>query len=479
MSNAAAPNPPFDIIHCSWPRPVRQEADRWVSAPEWDAPPMPVLPQPRWVVIHGQPCWTVDWCDWFSADLRRYDDRVGAEMRGFHVVFHLRINAGGTLWFNDDDGSIIRRDGQILHEDRTSHPLTTHHVEVREGDRLEVAQWQNHGAWVWGARLELHPAPVALMPFRDAASRRLADARVNTVGGSPVGGGPPLKLFTNGAHPLRAAVSVLSMVLNGYCPSQVLLYGESQWSTSARRMFADLLPFARIVPTEEAIESIAAAVSGARGAKLASWARRHWFVMKTCAGLLLSPREACMIDDDVFILGPVDDALAAFSSGEADLVFAPDIDHGTRYRATWSAVATPGSRKRVRRRSGTVAADAAPLATGTFNAALYWVRPRRSPASIAADMLRVPPDPTNPMDWEQGFIASEYASGGRTCRLPSQRYFYPFFDGLPGGVDGYDYAANPCGFASIHFGALRHKPDDLTTLNLVPQLFARAILAHD
>ena len=78
------------------------------------------------------------------------------------------------------------------------------------------------------------------------------------------------------------------------------------------------------------------------------------------------------------------------------------------------------------------------------------------------------------MDWEQGFIASEYASG-RACRLPSQRYFYPFFDGLPGGVLGYDYATNPCDFASIHFGALRHKPDDLTTLTLAPELFARAM----
>jgi hypothetical protein len=93
-------------------------------------------------------------------------------------------------------------------------------------------------------------------------------------------------------------------------------------------------------------------------------------------------------------------------------------------------------------------------------------------------MLRVPPGPINAMDWEQGIIASEYASG-RTCRLPSQRYFYPFFDGLPGGVAGYDYAANPCGFASIHFGALRHKPDDRTTLTLAPQLFARAIHVHD
>jgi hypothetical protein len=63
--------------------------------------------------------------------------------------------------------------------------------------------------------------------------------------------------------------------------------------------------------------------------------------------------------------------------------------------------------------------------------------------------------------WEQGFIAVAFA-GSPTFGLPSQRYLYPRFDGLPGDVFGYDYANNPCGFASIHFGGVANKPGDNT-----------------
>jgi hypothetical protein len=36
---------PFEIVGCSWPRPVEVVDGGWVSGPEWDAPLMPTRPQ--------------------------------------------------------------------------------------------------------------------------------------------------------------------------------------------------------------------------------------------------------------------------------------------------------------------------------------------------------------------------------------------------------------------------------------------------
>ena len=148
---------PFDVIQCSWPQPVREWGGRWASAPDWDAPPMPLQPQPRWQPLHDELCWTIDWGELF-----------GGEMRGFHVVFQLRVTASGTLVFWADDGCVIRRNGQIVHCDRGAHMPARSSIEVRVGDRLEVAQWQATGAWLWGAWLAasahaLTPEPVDLL----------------------------------------------------------------------------------------------------------------------------------------------------------------------------------------------------------------------------------------------------------------------------------------------------------------------------
>jgi len=51
-----------------------------------------------------------------------------------------------------------------------------------------------------------------------------------------------------------------------------------------------------------------------------------------------------------------------------------------------------------------------------------------------------------------------------SLELPSQRYFYPLLDGLPGGMLGYDYRNNPCGFATVHHGGLPEKPTDAVAL---------------
>ena len=68
------------------------------------------------------------------------------------------------------------------------------------------------------------------------------------------------------------------------------------------------------------------------------------------------------------------------------------------------------------------------------------------------------------------FIFAALFAGDRTLELSTQRYFYPLFDGLPGGILGYDYARNPCGFASVHFGGLVEKPGDTVALFLAPEI---------
>ncbi|MEJ7709309.1 MAG: hypothetical protein WKF84_05485 [Pyrinomonadaceae bacterium] len=210
------------------------------------------------------------------------------------------------------------------------------------------------------------------------------------------------------------------MILNGYQPSEVLLFGEHQWTHAARKLFNDALPFAKVIPTNELLSK----VESLGGPQLSDITRHYWFVMKAVVGLLYPPNEFCLMDDDVFILDPVDDALSAFE--KCDLAYAPDFNHGKAYRATWGWI----------NESSTVERN------GTFNAGLYWMRNNYDPRRVASLLLRVPPGETEAHHWEQGFIATLFTPN-KTIQLPMQRYFYPFFDGLPGGMLGYDYALNP------------------------------------
>ncbi len=409
------PESPFEITRCSWPRPVVQSGDEWISEPEWDASLMPRVPQPGWTGMNGDLCWSIDWCQVFDGGLNYTGPpRSGGEMRGFHVVFQIRINDNGKLIFWDDDGSIIRRNGEIIHVDRTTHPLARSEIEVSVGDCMEIAQWQNYGGWLWGARL----IPAAMQYHS----------------------------FVHGGAPFRTVIALYSMILNGYRPAQVLIFGEHQWPEQSRKLFAELLPFAHIIPTWSVLEKVQAV----GGAQLVQLARRHWFVMSTCVELLYPPEEYCKIDDDLFILDRVDDALAAFR--EHNLLFAADVDYGESYLYTWGREGRPQ-----------------PLPTGRLNGGLYWLRNTHDPQQIAAAMLRV----REPVwYWQQGFLAIEYAHEP-FVQLRSQRYFYPYCDGLPGGIVGYDYACNPCGFASIHFGGLAEKPSDAVSLMLAPGILSR------
>jgi hypothetical protein len=438
---------PFEIISCSWPRAVAQEGGRWTSEPEWDAPLMPSAPEPRWRLVGGEMCWTIDWCEWFKRGLGLEQSHLGGEMRGFHVVFRLRVRRGGTLVFCDDDGCRIRRRGEVVHSDTAAHGPARHELEVEHGDVLEVAQWQHVGWWLWGARdagTAAHTSAHApsLSTYLDSVVRRLCRPD-----------GPPLKLYTSGLTPARAVACVYSLILNGYAPAKVLLYGDYQWSASAREMFASLMPFAEVVPTER----VRARMLSVGGQRLAQTAMNHWYVMKTFVALLMPPEEFCLMDDDIFILEDMNDALAAF--GTHDLVYSPDYDHGQEYLRAWGWL-----HGRTR----------GPLATATFNAGLYLMRHDLDPRAVAAQALRVRAQGCVPYIWEQGYIANLFAHRS-SFALPSQRYFFPLFDGLPGGTLGYDYARNPCDFASVHFAGLSEKPSDAVTLQLLPQILDRAM----
>jgi hypothetical protein len=439
---------PFDLLRCSWPRPIIREGDTWVSEPEWDAPAMPLLPHLRGEIIADELCWLFDWRDTFRQGLKIWDVRAGGTMCDFHVVFRLRMRRGGRLIFWDDDGCLIRRNGDLVHSDRGAHPLVQHEIAVEAGDVLEVAHWQLNWDWQWAARLAEPDQPGGrphdlLLPYLAQVQERLQHPE-----------GPPLKCYTGGKHPLRAAVAIYSLVLNGYSPSGVYLFGEEQWSPQSRAIFAALLPFAQVVPTEHLLRDITAQA----GATLAHLARQHWFVMKMCVGLLAGPDEYCLMDDDVFILERLDEALAAFR--DHDLVYTPDQDHGGGYLGTWGRVFGRGG----------------PLPTHRFNAGLYWARRIDDLGRYARQAVAVRPNPHVGHLWEQGFIALAYARRP-TLQLPSQRYLMPMFDGLPGGLLGYDYRLNPCGFASIHYGGLFEKPSDGVALQLAPHLLEARPLA--
>jgi hypothetical protein len=438
---------PFELISCTWPRPVAQVEGRWTSEPEWDAMLMPSVPEPRWRVVEDEACWTIDWREWFKSGLGLGHTHFGGEMRGFHVVFRLRARRTGKLVFWDDDGSVIRRRGEVVHQDPDSHVPSRHEIEVTRGEELEVAQWQHHGDWLWGARVAVetasqHGSPEsALAHYLGPVERRLR---------SP--SGPPLKMYTSGLHPARAVACLYSLILNGYAPSKVLLYGDYQWSARARELFAACLPFAEVVQTER----VSARLLSVGGHRLSQAALNHWYVMKALVALLLPPAEFCLIDDDIFILENMDDALEAFR--EHELVYIPDTDHGPEYLRRWGWI-----HGRTR----------GPLPTARFNAGLYLMRRDFDPRAVAAQALRVRARDCPPHFWEQGYLANLFALK-RTFQLPAQRYFYPLLDGLPGGPIGYDYAQNPCGFASVHFGGLSVKPSDAVTLQLLPQLLERA-----
>jgi hypothetical protein len=296
------------LVSCSWPRPVETRGRRWVSDPEWDAPLMARVPTCQTWTLDGHSSLAIDWRRFFAEGVASPDWHLAGEMKEFHLVFRVRAERGGTLVFHDDDGCIIRRNGMIVHEDREVHPMQRHEIAVRVGDTLEIAQWQFHADWVWAGRIEprspsLDDDVELFAPFQDDVRRALA--RPN---------GPVLKTYLSASHPVRAAVAVHSLILNGYRPRAVQVYGDYQWDAERRQAIERLLPFVEIVPTSRVIASLRDLEPA-----LVVIAQSVWSAMKICIGLFHPPFEYCFLDDDVFVLERMDDALAVFDGH--DLVY--------------------------------------------------------------------------------------------------------------------------------------------------------------
>lgn len=419
--------PPFRIVWCSWPQAAEVNEECWISEPAWHAVKMSYAPLPAWRSVAGEFCWMIDWKEFFG------------EMRGFHVVFEIEILGSGDLAFWADDGSIVEREGVTVHQDRAAHRLQRNLISVLAGERLRVASWQCYGDWLWGASLcpsvDFGSPTGSFLRFLPMINSRLRQTS-----------GPALKMFTDGVSPARTILSVYSMILNGYVPCKVMLFGEHQWADEARSLFVRCMPFAEIIETS----ALRWAINEAGGNSLANLAMQAWWVMKTCVAFFSDPREFCMMDDDVFVLASVQGAVSAF--GTADLVYQADLDHGDAYTRVWRSPQPNGR-----------------LPTGRFNAGLYWMRNHFNSREIAHRMLQVSARGTWHVAWEQGFIATLFATG-RSLELSSQRSFYPLLDGFPGGMLGYDYRNNPCGFTTVHYGGLPDKPTDVMALWLADDI---------
>jgi hypothetical protein len=430
------------LLSASWPVPIALENGRWISEPAWDAPAMPTLPPWQFRMLDCGSYYVLDWTDLFRSDLNRTGQPSPGEMRGFHIVFRLRVQRGGRLAFSSTDGCIIRLNGEIVHEDRERRPLARHEIGVNYGDVLDVAHWHTNGPWTWGARWEPGTESLERMLLRVMAPYR---CRVEQALTRP--NGPALKMFAAGQAPVRCALGIYSMVLNGYRPASIHLFGEHQWTQPVRTILTDLLPFVDIVPTtrvEQALDALSPA--------LAPLAHKAWGAMKICIGLFVPPYEYCFLDDDIVVLDRIDDALRLHEAHT--LVCPQDADYGRQYREIWSPE------------------DSASPVLGNINTGFYLMRDTGDRERRSERLLRTPLNGRPIWMWEQGFFASEFGPPHGVL-LPTQRYFYPLFDGLPGGLLGYDWRRNPCEFAWVHFGGPKPKPGDDHVGGLIHDILGR------
>jgi hypothetical protein len=420
---------PYELLSCSWPFPC--EDGRFV--PRWQAQETHLRPVLEWREAAGAAYWSIDWSELF-----RKGATHGEQARGFAVVFHIRVNAGGTLTFTSSGHCVIMRNESLLFDGSC---CPQGQLSVAAGDILDIAVAHGERRWYWGASVT--PAARA---GEELGERHLPRVQARLAHAS----GPPLKIFTDARHPIRTVISLYSMILNGYAPSEILVYGDYQWNAFSARLLRQFLPFATFVPLEQLRDEVCRVAP----ASLIDVAQEHWFVMKTCVSLLCGPADFCMMDDDLFILKSLDGPLAL--ARQCDFVFVPEADNAALYGSIWGDVF----------RQTTLAR------TGRVNTALYWLRMRKDRAESAAMMQQGIDKLNAAWAWEQGFYAHRFASEA-VRELPAESYCYPFMVGLPGGMLGYDYANNPCGYTMIHFGGAVDKPNDRIALQLMPQILDR------
>ncbi len=207
--------------------------------------------------------------------------------------------------------------------------------------------------------------------------------------------GPELWFFTDGESPHRALTAVYGIILNGYSPNGITLFGSHHWDDHARREFTALAPFATVAQSD----LVFATIEQAMGRGLAAEARRRVEVERIAAPLVWPGGECCVAGDDVFVLNGVDDALR--TAREHDLVIiadaetAPDPPKAGLFRSSRGLHKFPGS--------------------------LYWVRRHVDSTRIAKVAALLSSDAAPWPDRVYAMVALLYA-GRPTALLPADRY---------------------------------------------------------
>lgn len=440
----AMSTPPFSIINCSWPRAAQFEAVEQLSASSWNLPRMGDAPRPILGAVGTDICWKVDWNHFFNAQLQHStkSNRKGGEMRHFYLVFTIKIKATGHLKIWTSGTCFIRRVDRMSQIESLKCRPNYSYFFAQKDEKLEIVQCQMEGDWFWAIAIQENISDNENKILSHLAKR--ARERLNTPNG------PVLKLFTDGQNPIRVLISLFSLIINGYAPKAIYLFGEHQWPNRMWAVCRRFCPFVKIIRSSRVLSY----VSHLGSSTLLERARQNWFVMKTCANILYPPNAYCAMDDDVIVLDDLSEALVLFEDNK--LVYTQDKDLSKEYLNTWrSAFRTQFT-----------------LSTGRFNAGLYWAQNPRDKRRIVKLASSVMPTIDEPHYWEQGIIAMIYRNR-TTVDLDSCRYLFARIDGLPGGLLGYDYRNNPCGFKSIHFSGLLSKPSDVDALYIATRLLYR------
>ena len=354
---------PFDLLECSWPQPVDLAGGRWLSPPAWQAPLMPYHPQPRWDLMEHMPVWTIAGRPFVTCSSHGGFGKMPGRCEGFRSPSGSSCEALATL--RSGQRMAASSVGRCCPDRRSCRPWIGPPCRGRDGGRharhrpVPVDRQLVVGAGFVPPTVSAEDALDMLTPFLNPITTRLQSAA-----------GPAIKMFTDGQHPYRAVVAAYSMIVNGYAPSSLLLYGDYQWSAGARACFEQLLPFATIVPTVDVCDRL----ERLGGADLATLALRYWYVMKACVMVLEEPDEFCAMDDDVFVLDDVGDAVQAFRTH--DYVFPPEDDFADEYHRLWSRVIPRPW----------------PIGTGRANIGVSWQRQRHDRKSVAEAIVEVSPD---------------------------------------------------------------------------------------
>lgn len=306
------PSSPFDILSCTAPIPVSSVDFQQISA-AWDAPTLPATPHQRWNTGRAWPTSVVDLSAFFAD---RFPETTGAAAQ---AIVRIRMRSSGDFVLRSTSPLLVRGNGHALIHDTTTHDLGAHPQVFRaeHGDVIEIATANAQGPWQFAIDVMLpEPAPAPLATHLPKVLDRLANPD-----------GPPLVVWTDGTRLNGLALTVYSTILNGYAPSSVEIHGDIPGTDQRRQRLADLLPFARFVPTailRQRLRDIGGyALDAAADADPAILRR---------ASALLGPEVACFTNDRVVTLSSLRDAIAAFDGSSTVTIPSSQLDAGLSFR---------------------------------------------------------------------------------------------------------------------------------------------------